>query len=59
MCIFSKVNQNYLATKKLKLSSESLENCTALDAVILNSHFLLLLKKIENAKKNKKKNQKI
>ena len=45
MCIFSKVNQKYLATKKLKLSSESLENCTTFDAGILNSHFSLLFKK--------------
>ena len=55
MSIFSKVNQNFLATKKLKLLSESLENCTTFDAGILNLHFLLLLlKKFKMQKKSKK-----
>ena len=59
-CIFSKVNQKNLATKKLKLPSESLENCTTSDAGILNSHFsLLFLKKLKNTKKQEEKNKKI
>ena len=38
-CIFSKVNQKYLATKKIYWSFESLENFTTLDAGILYLHF--------------------
>ena len=47
---FSKVNQKYLATKKLILSLELLEYCTTFDVGILNQHFSLLFKKNEKKK---------
>ena len=53
-CVFFK---KYLLTKKLKLSSELMDNCTTFDEGILNPHLLLLFKK-KNAKKNKKKTKK-
>ena len=54
------MNQKYVATKKLKLPSESLENCTTSDAGILNSHFsLLFLKKLKIAKQQEKNKTKM
>ena len=45
-CILSKVNQKNLATKKLKSPSDLSKICTTSDAGILNSHFSLLVLKI-------------